>query len=327
MLRPLLVYVGQGLSLADGLNLTAELRQRVPECFADAPNPGDLDAVLALWRDRMEGEPEAAWQERQQVHAKLHQALFQVTRPEAHATRQLGTTAALCDGLASFGQTRPVVLFTSNVDCAARDMAVGRGAQWLLGRDLTGRTDLDTVCRWIAEIEKRGPGFYFYPLHGEPDFWSAGDGGRYFATPEFKDWDVAAPGWFSTTAEGLGPHARGVDSTWSISQLGYGLLGRLLSGAGCDSQAGVDFLTVGYGAGASALRESYPYERTVGPIAPRPADRRMAIGRWSQGNESDRFSQEWFRTRGFRLEAVGDNPRTCTHVIALALRDLAESPN
>ena len=251
--RPLVVFAGQGLSLADDFNLTRELHCKVPELFervAEA-DPNDLDAVLASYRDPQPSETREEEQARGAGHAALHCWMRQLTEPEVLLGRGLCTVSRLCALLRGLSRKRLVVLFTSNVDRACRFAAIENGAEWFFGRSAIGATSLPAMLRWMGAIKWQKQGFHYFPLHGEPDFGSTGAGGLFFATmPHFKSWCPADQGWFSTTAEGLGPHARGVDSTWNVPKYGYGLLRDLLSGSYAEQMqhAGADLLVVGYGA-------------------------------------------------------------------------------
>jgi nicotinamide-nucleotide amidase len=294
--RPLVVFVGQGLSLADGFDLTRDLQAAAPECFEQVPNPYDLDLVL----ESILGAAEA-----EERRLKLERALFELSRPGILAARRLRSTTFLCQRLGDVARNRTVVLATSNVDCALRGEALRFGAEWIMGRDAKGTASLDGVRRWFGHIKQRPPSFHYLPLHGEPDLLSTGDGGTFFSSPEFQGWKPAGQPWYSTVAEGLGPRAREIHRRFSISQDGYKLLEALLSGEDGSHEA-ADLLVVGCGSGSSDRRLGYPFEIHVNRASKGRGGTAIwqAVGVWEDGVDEQRRSRLWFEERGFLIQGV-----------------------
>ena len=304
-MKPLVVVSGQGLSLADGFNLIRELESLVPDCFAMVPRDerNDLDLVVTRLFDAADArpplaDPSADWDAAgAQPASRLLRAIERLApRTKSDVEKRFPTTAELCRRLASIASRRLVVLFTTNVDRAARYGAVGSGANWVAGAATSGETTIEVFTQWLAEIARLDPGFHYLPLHGEPDLVSTGDGRKLAA-------GLPRPGWWTSLAEGLGRGTQRVDKQTSLAYLGYGLLKRLLVGAphsGADPARAADLLVIGYGAGCKKRRDEYPFERTVDDstriLGPTGRGSWAAISRW---NHSERRCRKWFQDRGF----------------------------
>lgn len=308
-MRPLVVVSGQGLSLADGFNLVRELESTVPDCFAAvSPNDrSDLDLIVTRLYDIADARSPRAdpntdlVEARNQPASRLLSAIRQLAvHGPADFEKRFPTTADLCTRLGAIASTRLVVLFTTNVDCAGRYGAVGHGAKWIVGDTPAGEATVEAFKQWVTEIAHLAPRFHYFPLHGEPDLVSTGDG-RLFAA------GLPRPGWFTSLADGLGQGTRTLDQQSSVAHLGYRLLKGLLigtsSGGSPDPACAADLLVIGYGAGCNDRRDEYPFERTVDDVASNlGATSRgswAAIARWNHSNLSDQRCQHWFRDRGF----------------------------
>ena len=288
-LRPLIVFIGQGLSLADRFDLVALVQGKVPDAFEVVPasERRDLDLVVEELL-RLDRDPTPT--------NRLGRLLTAIRdlgpQSAAMVATMLPTTDRLCRTLAEEARRRTVVLASTNVDRGARFAAVPRGAQWLLGRDLIGTATRAGVVRWYDDIRLSHPGFHYIALHGEPGIGSTGDGGLFFASlPEFTSWRPARQPWYEPLMEGLGGRTREVDDRLSFAKEGYTLVERMLV-------AGAQFVVVGYGAGGSDRRERYAFERritTAFETLDRAPDNWIAIGRWT-----DDRSTKWFDDRGFR---------------------------
>jgi len=253
---------------------------------------------------------------------------MQLTEPESLFARELCTVIRLCVILRNLSRKRLVILFTSNVDRACRFASIENGAEWFFGHSSIGATSLKAVLRWIEAIKCRRQGFHYFPLHGEPDFGSTGDGGLFFATmPHFNKWCPAGQDWFTPTAEGLGLHAKIVDQRWSISKHGYQLFRDILSGSFGDQQLhrGTDLVVVGYGAGATEERCDYPFERTIQAVFDEGKAQRgnwYVVSLFRDDKDSDQASLRWFTEREFVPYIVRVPEPTCKQNLEKLLSQL-----
>lgn len=300
MTKPLVVFTGQGLSIADKFNLTCELQRREPKLFKDFSKDerDNLDLVIGKYRDSDLSK-----------HHILHERIKQLTERDEFIKRGFSTTIQLCKMLNKISRVRPVVLFTTNVDRACRFASLENDAEWFFGREILGSTSLPNIQKWIKSIKSCQNGFYYFPLHGEPDFLSTGNGGLDFTT-------IPNTSWNSTTAEGVGSHAAKVDTTFNIPKYGYGLIEDLLLGAySIDKIAdGSDFLVIGYGAGSTHQRCEYPFERRIKSVFNKPAANLgdwHIVARFGEKNNAANNSLAWFKQYHFTTHSVGTIEPTC----------------
>ena len=321
--KPLVVFTGQGISIADNFDLLCKLKKELPKLFREIPESEskDLDLILKKYRKSQSGETDDDKKLREENHHKLHECILKLTEDQEIVKRGLNTTMQLCILLSEISERRPVFLFTSNVDRMCKFAALRQGATWFFGNSPKGITSLDIILLWIDKIKACQKGFHYFPMNGEPDFLSTGYGGTFFATkPNNKGWRPADQDWFSTTAEGLGPHAESIDSTWKVSKNGYRLLCDLLignygPGERCD---GADFFVIGYGAGATHQRCAYPFERTIQGIVDCKIPR---LGNWKV-TTLEGPSVCWYRKRRFEPFLVEEPEPTCVHRIKEVLEKM-----
>ncbi len=323
--RPLVVYAGQGIALADGFDLRGKLLTHlagIPDVHAE----DDLDAQIAVVR--RDPPPGCTDEERDRIIGRLEKVLHTLddicvqhvgTPPDL---ARWPTADGLCQRLSELARDRLVVLFTSNVDTALRYAALRHGARWVLPP--SGLAHRDEIAGWLQEIEKRSPGFHYAPLHGEATLICIGDGGLIYATPEHSLHPLPIPdnGWHYTTGEGLGTNVRIIEDRLWLSKLAYPVFRRLIEGAGGADPA--DLLAVGYGAGATAVRaEQYGFEVSVhgatAAFASRPHQWLAVLP------EGDAKSIAWYQAHGFRVVPVTAS-RSCIAALEQAVADLARRP-
>jgi hypothetical protein len=346
MKRPIVVYTGQGLSLADEFNLTRELRWLKGHCFAEVNDPWNLDEVLLLLRDRTTDEDHAL------KRGYLYEVLDTLDLLCAHEaylrrTPALKTTAALCERLSLLADDRLVVLFTSNLDCVARYEAVKHRTTWLLGDQLSGLRMWDATEKWLNDIAKRERGFHYLPLHGEAGLVSIGPGGSAaHATSDVSAALTLTGPWGRTTGEGLGRNVTMIEQRMHISQAGYRLFRALLAGADFDAalhnaiaqDGGVPperrsalvapdmtnaahLLTIGYGAPHSLGGRAYPFETSV-DLVHKTVRARAWGAHWTAIVGPGSPSRPWFADHGFCVENVIDGtPNTCAALVTKALEE------
>ena len=349
MSRPIIVYAGQGLSLADDFNLTQELRWLKGHCFAEAEHPSNLDEVLLLLRERMTP----------QHYATNTGYLYEVLRTldllcsqDAYTLRRptLDTTIALCKRLAAIADHRLVVLFTSNLDCVARYEAVANGAAWLLGKTPSGLQCWHAIEKWFTEVAQRSSGFHYMPLHGEAGLFSSGDGGSTALATKDALLSSLEP-WGYTTGEGLGRNVTMIEQRMHLSQAGYRLFRALLGGTdfdaglhnrvaeddtvppsrrsalvSADAARAAHLLVVGYGAPHLLGGRPYPFETSI-DLAYRSLRRLACTAGWKAILGPDRYGVDWFAEHGFSIASVeSGTPNTCLALITKALDELDRAP-
>lgn len=326
MEKPLIVFTGQGLSLADNFNLTAELKRQAPDIFSIIPEADrdNLDSVLARYRVPYINETIEEAQFRNSQHIKIQEIIYQLTEKSTFISRNMDTTMELCSLLKEVSLRRPVVLFTCNVDRACKFASLANGAEWFFGHEIIGETSIENILSWIEKVKNCKYGFHYFPLHGESDFLSTGDGGTYFASKEHVvNKSYFDKNWYWTTAEGLGPHTKTIDSTWRIAMHGYNLIYDLLIGKYGTANAcnGADLVTIGYGAGGSPLRCEYPFERTIKQAFLNFP--RSKVSTWHAIlREGDKTSIEWYSSRKFAIHSVREPKPNCLESIRNVLGQL-----
>jgi len=347
MKRPLVVYAGQGLSLADGFNLTNELRWLKGHCFVEVDDPRNLDRVLYVLRERLSQE------DHERRSGYLYEVLLTIDRLcgiQAYVQRQprLLTTRRLCQRLSDIAADRLVVLFTSNLDCVARYEAVEAGATWLLGRKTTGIKDWKEIATWLSTIASRKPGFHYFPVHGEAGLVARGDGGTTYATTDVAMTERSARHpWGRTAGEGLGRNVTMIEQRMHVSQAGYRLLRALVGGTSFDptqhNEVATDpkfgpetlwpliqpkhataahLMLVGYGAGHLMEGRQYPLELSLEFVF-RSVRAFSSGAQWRAIVGPDREGLDWLSRYGFSVATTGGGEtNSCWARLSSALDEL-----
>lgn len=259
LVRPLIVFTGQGLAYADGFELTERLRglPALTDCFEvhGAQYPDDLDHVFSA--SGRAGDP-------------AFDRLILATREMCIAERATALTrpvhSALFATLAGAARSRPVVHLTTNVDGLTSEVAVvGYGALW---RPLLEPCDIDRLVLDVRNTLDSGKGLLHIPVHGEAGLLARGDGARSLWTQR----SLTEPaGGYSTLYMGMGRGVINIKDSMIASQLGYRLLVGLLTESEVLLDSGhrigpyplADLVVIGYGARGSSPRCEYPFERDI----------------------------------------------------------------
>lgn len=318
-MRPLVVFSGQGLALADRFNLTCHLAKalakRAPKgkLLALLRRESTLDDVFTKARGTG-GEPmlqelvvltrELCSRERDKPDHPQHREVFEALREQA------------CH--------RAVVHLTTNVDGLTSRAAVGvAGALWAPLQRAGADVRWETIAADARSVLTAARGVLHLPLHGEANLAAVGGdahhGARLLRVAPLAQLDAN-----STLAEGMG---RGqvprIEGRMIVSGLGYRLLGDLLAGNAvdvaslCDPRfdtvdvgppivphGPADLLALGYGANAN--RADYPFERIVDAAhrkgVPSGATWRALV--YQRNVCAD--EGQWYRAHGCDVWAFGD---------------------
>ncbi len=308
--RPLVVFTGQGLARADGVNLVRRIRaldvvasriatvpwkdrQNLDEIVYAVANAGDdaLDALIAAMRSMC-----------------LH---------ERRRSRRHTTHHAVLLALAERARERLVVHLTTNVDGLTSTLLV---------RELCAVWEpLDACVAWsrviaaIGATLRQARGLIHLPVHGEAALVAALEAEpllrTYYGDPRALPLPgPASPPWTSTLRLGLACGLPSIETNLPLARVGYGLLRSLLIGAPADlgpSQRApalpeADLLAIGYGAGVGAGRSRYPFERTVDALLADGALRRpRQITALLHEAKEHEPSARWYAARGFAVSRYG----------------------
>jgi len=263
-MRPLVVYSGQGLALADGFDLVRAKLWTQPElmteCFSLVPERqrADLDAVLLACGSAGDRPLDL-----------MMKALRAACFAERRARRELPHHRAIFEPLAREAQRRVVLHITANIDGLTSVVGVEEfGAIWQPRRALT---DIARIVSDAKEAVERDAGLLHFPVHGEVGLLAdkSREGARLLITIDEDD----GVGRYSTVYMGIGRNrVTDVPNTMAFSGFGYDLLSGLVRGAPTVWVEGgvtipaiepADFVVFGYGAGSAPEREDYPLESRI----------------------------------------------------------------
>jgi hypothetical protein len=234
--------------------------------------------------------------------------------------------------LAAGAQKRLVVHVTTNVDGLATSVAVREfGGVW---RPRLERCDIGDIVADARQVCTHQHGLLHFPVHGEVGLLADPDptfhGARRLVTVD-NDQDV--PGHYSTIYQGMGRHrVPEVATTMAFSAVGYGLLSGLLRGVPTplpDAEPipafePADLVVIGYGAGSSPERHTYPFESHVNETIAVRGDAGASGAVWQplcfqdSDEGTDRRTLEWFSARGFKVTryAVAELAATVRSLVA-----------
>lgn len=262
-MRPLVVYSGQGLALADSFDLVARLQAQpelMRECFSLVPEHQrrDLDAVLLAGGT---------------AGKRPLDLMMAALRPECFAERRARPAwahhRAIFELLAREARSRVVLHATANIDGITSVVAVlERGATWRPRRE---QAHITTIVADAKDVIERGIGLLHFPVHGEVGLLAdmSQQGARLLITLDESDGIER----YSTVYMGIGKNrVTDVPKTMVFSGFGYDLLVGLLRGMPTEwAEGGVtipalepaDFVVFGYGAGSAPERNQYPLESRI----------------------------------------------------------------
>lgn len=326
-MRPLVVFTGQGLALADDFNLTKILRndpQLEAECFNLVPEAerNDLDAVFRACGGK---------------GARAYDLLINRTRKICFERRQsdqpLPQHRALLAALAKAATERLVLHLTTNIDGFTTRIAVyDFGATWRARKERSHQREIEND---VVEAYRAQRGLLHFPVHGEVGLLAVqglpfpGDVLFPGALPKddifqgarlLETYDVDPEGKprYSTIYQGIGRNrVKDVPKTMAFSKAGYRLLGALIAARTTQMQyrevppyrdtplEPADLLVVGYGAGGSPERDDYPFESVIDrarkAAALPPADAKWRAFCYKPGEVTPRRTLDWFTARGFEI--------------------------
>lgn len=303
--RPLVVFSGQGVSRADGFNLTrrakalpafAEHVRRLERC--DRQN---LDAVLhaAVGAE----VPPVDW----------IQAFRTLCMKELRRTFSKTTHRELFELVAGAAQSRLVVHLTSNVDGISTTILVrDHGALWAPFR---GVSSMARVRSDFVKAARAGRGLAHFPLHGEIGLYVSEPEGERLRTayhhPEPGDDGTT---WISSLLLGPGRGLQNLESGLRPGGFAVSILEALLrggpldvEGVSCGDFAPADLLVVGYGATDRGAHADNPFERVLDSLSDewsRQAGSRHAL---LYNSATPRHVASWFERHGFTLVSYGDD--------------------
>lgn len=304
-MRPLVVYTGQGIARADGFNLTRRLKS-LPQLarLGESLPRGDrqsLDAIVA---------------ERALLGAAALEDLLRALRAlclkERRSTLRKSAHHGVFAALGAAASARVVLHVTTCIDGLTTTFAVRDfGAAWAPFRRIAG---LPAIATEAAAVLSRGRGMIHLPAHGEAPLIAA-DGDdlllqSYFGEPS----DLrGANAWASTLRLGLARGVASIDASFPLAGMSYELLRSTLAGEPtrlADEPAvatgPADLVVIGYG--ASAARETHPFERCIAALRQRGLP--DATTQWTavvHRPDQNRRVSSWFERNGFRVEGCGDS--------------------
>ena len=301
VVRPLIVFTGQGLAKADGFDLTDRL-QREPglnDCFGvHGREPHvDLDEVFS-----------ACGRAGNERFDRLIRTTRLMCMAERATARTRSTHVGLFRLLAEIAQERPVLHLTTNIDGLTTEVAVGQlGAMW---RPLVERCTIDRIVFDVRTTLEAGRGFLHIPVHGEAGLLAAGDGATTLWTARtLADRSSGA----STLYMGLGRGVVEIERAMIASQLGYRLLAGLLTQREVQLDHGqrlgpypvADLVVIGYGARGSAPRRDYPFEKNIVGAAKARTPLSQATRTAVIFTEAEDDVVSWYTENGFKIVRHG----------------------
>ena len=321
-MRPLIVFTGQGLPRADGLNLTRRMKatSRLAALTGDVRRKDrqNLDALL-----------EACAAGGDEALAEVLQDLRAICLKERRATLRKVAHHGVFEVLAEAAAQRLVAHLTTNLDGLTTTFAVRDfNACWPPFRR---PCDLDVVRSEMQQLLDRGSGLLHVPLHGEAGLLEAEpDGARLqtiYGTPRALPGDAGA--WLPSLLRGAAAGMAGIEHRLVTARLGYALLDGLLA-SGVQESAGLavparpaaDLLVIGYGAEEGKTRDAYPFESRISRLV--AAGERDPASRWTalvyRPGENP-LSAAWFAARGFTVLPYDDGelPRIVRQAVTRGL--------
>jgi hypothetical protein len=330
-MRPLVVFTGQGVPRADGLNLTRRMKAtpRLAALTSDVRRKDrqNLDALLEACAV---GGDEA-------IDEVLHD-LRAICLKERRSTMRKTVHRDFFEVLAEAATSRLVAHLTTNLDgltttFAVRDFA----ACW---PPFHGPAHLDVVRRDFQQLLDRGSGLLHVPLHGEAGLMIAEPGGAVLQTaygaPKMLRGDVES--WLPSLRLGAAAGMAGIEARLITARLGYTLLDALLCANGAadasadldvPEHAAADLVVAGYGAEDGRMRETYPFEHRITRLV--ATGRRDPGARWTAlvyRPHENAPTAEWFAKRDFAVLPYDDGelPRVLRQALTRCLPGARYTP-
>ena len=309
-MRPLVVYSGQGLALADGFDLVRAKLWTQPElmaeCFSLVPERqrADLDAVLLACGSAGDRPLDL-----------MMKALRAACFAERRARRELPHHRAIFNLLAREAQHRVVLHVTANID--GLTSAVGVEEFDAIWRPRREKTDIVRIVADAKAAVERGTGLLHLPVHGEVGLLAdkSQEGARLLITIDEDD----AIERYSTVYMGIGRNrVTDVPKTMAFSGFGYDLLSGLVRGTPTVWVEGgvtihpiepADLVVFGYAAGSAPEREDYPLESRIPDPSLAGAWKRPDGATWRACCYKPPVGDPtviWFKRRGFEIVEFGD---------------------
>jgi hypothetical protein len=329
-MRPLVVFTGQGIPRADGLNLTRRMKgtPRLAALTADVRRKDrqNLDALL-----------EACAAAGDDALTEVLQDLRVICLKERRATLRKSTHRGVFEVLSAVAEQRLVAHLTTNLDgltttFAVRDFA----ACWPPFR---GPCHVDALRREMQQVLDRGAGLLHVPLHGEAGLMLAEPAGdvlqTFYGAPPSLPGDAVS--WLPSLRRGATAGMAGIEQRLVTAGLGYALFSALVSTSPREADglvvaraAPADLVVIGYGAEESRTRDAYPFERAVtGLVA---AGHRDPAAQWTAlvyRPEENPLSAQWYAARTFKVVPYGDGelPQVLRQAITRSLPGVRSTPD
>lgn len=305
-MRPLVVFTGQGVPRADGLNLTRRMKAtaRLAALTGDVRRKDrqNLDALLEACAAGGEDALDLVLSDLRAICLKERRTTL---RKLAHRS--------FFEVLAEAAESRLVVHLTTNVDGLTTTFAVRDfGACW---PPFAGRCELDEVLHAMQRLLDRGTGLLHVPLHGEAGLVLTEPEQEILQTsygaPRIRPGDTA---WVPSLRIAATAGMAAIEQRLVTARLGYALLDALLA-PGARRAAGLfvgehpaaDLVVVGYGAEDGKTRETYPFESRITRVA--ASGEREGSARWTallyRPHEIP-LTAEWFVRRDFAVLPYDD---------------------
>jgi len=297
MKRPLVVFSGQGLARADGVNLPRRLKA------IESLEPA-LSGVEWRSRQDLDAMVQACASHGEESLRRMLEELRQVCRKERRSTARKVSHQALFEALAEIAVDRVVVHLTANVDGLTSAVAAGEhGAYW---PPLGEPTLLEDVAAGIAARISLGAGLVHLPVNGEAALLVSGSTGAlrtFYGSP--NSLGDGGP-WQPTISLGLARGVEALDGHLELAKFGYGLMRSLLSGMApfpsTEAAPPADLLVLGYAAGNRPSRMRLPFERTIGEVIRRTeATERSRLDAVILDCPENEATRSWYEGLGFRF--------------------------